>query len=137
MNHLQSLWNDTQAADEFSALPAGTYKCRLIAGQLSKASTGTPCFRLTFEALEGEYAGRRIWHSVWLTEAALPLAKRDLAKIGIATLAQLEQPIPQGLICELRVVLRVDNDGIEYNRVRALAVTGTEAPDPFAPTETN
>ncbi|MGB1885124.1 MAG: hypothetical protein ACPHUF_14565, partial [Gammaproteobacteria bacterium] len=40
-------------------------------------------FKLTFRVLEGEHEGRQFWHDVWLTAAALPMAKHDLAKLGI------------------------------------------------------
>jgi hypothetical protein len=76
-----------------------------------------------------------LWHNVWLTEAALPFAKRDLAKLGITNLEQLDQPVPQGVLCNVRISLRVDNQNNEFNRVRSFLVIGTEGPDPFRPEE--
>jgi len=38
---------------------------------------------------------------VWLTPAAMPFAKRDLGKIGITNLKQLEQPLVPNRICEV------------------------------------
>jgi hypothetical protein len=134
MNDLHELWNETEAAAEFAPVPADCYPCRLVAGQLGRSRHGTPVFRLTFEILEGEYDGRRIWHNVWLTEAAMPYAKRDLGKLGITSLKQLESPLPR-LRCEVTVALRRQDDGTEYNRVQTFTVSGTEAPDPFAPSE--
>ena len=90
---------------------------------------------MCFCVLEGEYKGRRFWHDIYLTEAALPMAKRDLAKLGVTTLAQLESPLPQGIRCKVKLALRRDDDGTEYNRVRTFTVEGIDPPeqDAFAP----
>lgn len=136
MNDLMSLWNETEAAQEYVPLPAGKYRCRLLSGQLAKTKKGTPCFRLLFEVLGGEHDGECLSYRVWLTPAAVPYAKRELKRIGITDFRQLDQPVPEGLICELTVALRQDIDGTEFNRVRTFAVVGTEAPDPFSPLET-
>ena len=63
------------------------------------------------------------------------MAKRDLAKIGIATTEQLERPLPAGIVVAARVALRKDDDGAEFNRVTRFDVVAVEtpAPDPFAP----
>jgi hypothetical protein len=81
-------------------------------------SKGTPGYKIEFKVIEGEHIGRHFWHDVWLTPAALPQAKRDLGKIGATDLAQLEQPLPRFIRVKAKVVLRRDDDGAEYNRVR-------------------
>jgi len=85
--------------------------------------------------LEGDYAERRFWLDVWLTEAALPMAKRDLGKLGVTSLAQLEQPLPAGIRCRVKLAVRKDDDGNEFNRVRSFEVVGLDEPEPdaFAP----
>lgn len=136
--NINDLWSTTAAADDFEALPSGTYTCRLISGELRKARTGTPEYSLRFKVLDGEHKGRQVWHSLYLTPAALPMAKRDLAKLGVTSLEQLEQPIPKGIRCKVRVVLRRDDDETERNRVRSFEVLGVDPPevDPFAPEPT-
>jgi hypothetical protein len=127
-------WHATDAAQEFDPLPPGTYLLRVIGGDLFNAPRkGTPGYRLTLEVAEGEYEGRRLWHDVWLSEAALPLAKRDLAKLGITDPAQLETPPPSGILIRARVALRHDDDGGEHNRLVRFEAAGVEPPDPFAP----
>ncbi|MBI2433925.1 MAG: DUF669 domain-containing protein [Candidatus Hydrogenedentes bacterium] len=132
---LQKAWDSTEAAADFSALPAGVYVARVIGGELTEARSGTPGYKLTFRVLEGEHAGRPIWHDLWLTPAAVPMTKRDLAKLGITRLEQLEQPLPAGIRCKLKVALRKDDNGDERNRVQHFEVTGIDsADDPdFAP----
>ncbi len=135
---LRSQWATTEAAGDFAPLPAGTYSTRILSGELSKAATGTPGYKLCFRVLEGEHAGRLLWHDIWLTAPALPMAKRDLAKLGVVTLDQLEAPLPPGIRCAVKVTLRQDDAGTQYNRVRSFEVTGIDAEPTadadFAPT---
>ena len=129
-------WDKTEAADDFAPLPSGTYVARIIGGELSTATTtGTPGFKLTFRVLEGGHTGRQFWHDVWLTPAALPMAKRDLAKLGVTSLDQLARPLPPGIRCKVRLVLRSDDNGEQVNRVRSFEVVGIDEPerDAFAP----
>lgn len=138
-DELRRKWNDTEAAEDFAPLPNGEYVARIIAAELFTGRTnGTPGYKLTFKVLEGDHAGRQFWHDIWLTPAALPMAKRDLGKLGIAGLEQLERPLPPGIRCSVKLVLRRDDDGSEYNRVRRFDVLGIDEPerDAFAPDDT-
>jgi hypothetical protein len=133
---LSRAWANTEAAEDFAPLPAGEYVARIVAGELFTSKTkGTAGYKLTFKVLEGPHQNRQFWHDVWLTPAALPMAKRDLAKLGVSALEQLERPLPPGIRCKVKLALRRDDDGAEYNRVRTFEVVGIDAPtaDPFAP----
>jgi hypothetical protein len=132
---LRSAWDTTQAASDFTPLPAGVYIARITSGELSTAKSGTPGYKLAFKVLEGEHAGRNFWHDVWLTPAALPLAKRDLSKLGVTSLEQLEKPLPPGIRCEAKLSLRKGDDGSEYNRLKTFEVLGIDPidDDDFAP----
>ncbi|MDA0284587.1 MAG: DUF669 domain-containing protein [Planctomycetota bacterium] len=136
--NIHDLWNSTTAADDFAPLPAGKYVCRLKSGELGTSRSGKPEFTLQFEVLEGDHTGRKVWHSLYLTQAALPMAKRDLGKLGIKSLEQLESPIPKGIRCAVQVARRKSDDGSEHNRVRSFEVLGIDPPevDPFAPGDT-
>src|SRR4051794_18521445 len=90
---LTSAWDSTEAAAELAPLPAGEYLCRCVKGELfTSKEKATPGYKLTLEVTEGEHAGRHVWHDFWLTRAALPMTKRDLEKLGVTHLEQLEQP---------------------------------------------
>lgn len=133
---VRKLWDRTEAADEFGALPAGEYVAHIVAGELETSRTkSTPGFKLTFRVLDGDHAGRQFWHDCWLTPAALPQTKRDLAKIGVTSLEQLEQPLPRFIRCKCKLALRKDDDGNERNRLKSFEVVGIDKPadDPFAP----
>ena len=132
-DRLRQSWDQTEAAGELAPLPPGEYTAHIIAGVLETGKTrGTPGYKLTFRVSEGEYIGRQFWHDIWLTEAALPMAKRDLAKIGVASLEQLELPLPRGIRCLCKLVLRKADDGAEFNQVRTFAVVGIDPPPPEA-----
>jgi len=136
-NAIASAWKNTEAAGELTPLPAGTYVARIVSGELATAKSGTPGYKLTFKVLEGEYAGRQFWHDIWLTIVAMPMAKRDLGKLGITSLEQLEQPLPPGIRCVVKLALRRGDDGTEYNRVRSFDVLSIDHPeqDAFAPVD--
>lgn len=137
--NLRDAWNRTEAAADFAPLPAGLYECHVHSVELFNARTGTPGVKIRFAVCEGEHAARALFHDCWLTPAALPQTKRDLAKLGISTLEQLESAVvPSGRIrCKVRVALRRDDDGTERNRVIRFDVLRVDEPerDPFAPTD--
>jgi hypothetical protein len=133
---ISNLWNSTETAEEFTTLPAGKYVCHLVDGELNNSSRkGTPGYKMTFQVIEGEHSGRKLWHDIWLTPASMRMAKRDLSRLGITSPQQLEQPVPRWLRCLVTVVLRRDDDGTERNAVKTFEVTGKDEPeaDPFAP----
>jgi len=116
-DELSRRFEETTAADEFAPLPKGTYSAEISSSELTNSTSGTPGFTLGFKVTEGEAKGRRLWHTLWLTPAAMPMTKRDLQKIGITKLDQLEHPVPPGIICRLTVVVRTDDDGESRNRI--------------------
>jgi hypothetical protein len=137
-NRLRQAWGETEAAEDFAPLPGGDYVARIIAGELCNShSKSTPGYKLTFKVIEGEYTGRQFWYDIWLTPAALPMAKRDLGKLGVTSLEQLDNPLPSGMRCAVKLVLRKDDDGSEYNKVRRFDVIRIDEPEPdaFAPAE--
>ena len=95
---IEKLWEVTTPAADLKPIPAGDYRCRISGGALFNSRAGTPGYKITLDVLDGEHAGRRVWHDIWLSEAALSMAKRDLAKLGVGSLAQLERPLPPGII---------------------------------------
>jgi hypothetical protein len=129
---LQRAWNETAAAAEFAPIPAGEYCFRIHSGELCSSKRGTPGYKVTLEVTEGELAGRRVWLDFWLTPAALPMTKRDLAKIGITRIDQLDRPLPLGILIKGKVALRKNDDGTESNRLVRFEFVGMEK-DPFEP----
>jgi len=126
-------WKETEAAKDLEPLPPGDYLFRILSGELFNAKSGTAGFKLALEVVEGEHEGRRAWHDIWLTPTALPLAKRDLAKIGVTDLEQLERPLPAGILIRARIALRKNDQGVEHNRVVRFESAGIEQGDAFEP----
>lgn len=130
---LKAQWDGTEAAGEMGPLPPGSYVCATLGGELFQAKTGTPGYRLTLRVADGPFSGRRVWHDLWLTAAALPMAKRDLAKLGINGPEQLERPLPAVFRLKVDVATKKDDDGNTGNRVRGFELLGIEPADEFAP----
>lgn len=132
---LAKQWHNTEAAKDLEPLPKGEYVFRILSGELFTSKQGTPGYKLVLEVTEGEQEGRRCWHDVWLTQAALPLAKRDLGKIGVTDLEQLERPLPAGILVRAKVALRKNDDGSENNRIVRFEPAGIEQGDAYEPTD--
>jgi hypothetical protein len=115
-------FSETEAAPEYAPIPKAAYIADVTSGELMKSGSGTPGFTLGFTIREGEHKDRHVWHTLWLTPAAMPMTKRDLAKLGVVSLDQLERPVPPGIVCRLFVVIRNDDDGKSYNRVTSYEV---------------
>lgn len=133
---IRDLWRNTEAASDFAPLPRGDYETSLDAIELrTSANKGTPSVCLTFRVLDGEYTNRKLWHDLYLTKAAMGITKRELLKLGIEELSQVEDGCPPGIVCNVRVVIQTDDDGTERNRVKSFAVLRIDEPerDPFAP----
>ena len=63
----------------------------------------------------------------------MPMSKRDLAKIGVTDLEQLEKPLPAGILIKGKLALRRNDDGNESNRLIRFEFIGIEPGDPFEP----
>lgn len=135
---IRDLWDSTAAAGEMGPLPAGNYSADIVKGELTASKTNsTPGYTLEFVVTEGEFLHRRFWHTCYLTPLAVPGTKRDLAKIGVSDLSQLDNPLPAIFHCSVRLVLHKDDQGEERNKIRQFAVTGfADKPrDAYAPTD--
>jgi hypothetical protein len=134
--NFDDLWNATDAAGERDPLPPGRYLCLVVNGELAESRTkATPSYKLTFEVVEPtDFAGRKLWHDLWLTPKALPTSKRDLAKLGIVRPDQLRQAPPAGMLADVRVALRTEDDGRQFNRVNGFEIIeGGTAPGTLDP----
>jgi hypothetical protein len=130
-DELARQFDEAEAAGDMLPLPRGEYRCRVTDGELVTSKGGTPGYAMTFTVDDGEGKGRKLWHTAWLTPAALPMTKRDLAKLGVTSLDMLENPLPAGFVCDVKVAVRADDDGVERNRVVSFNVVALLA-DPSA-----
>lgn len=138
LGDIESSWNSTKAAGEFDILPRGEYVADITHGEaIESRSNATPGYRLAFEVADGPYKGYRLWHECWFTPKAMPQTKRDLSKLGVTALEQLERPLPAVFRCKLKVTVRKDDNGDERNRIQRFDVVEVvqHQPDDFAPTD--
>jgi hypothetical protein len=94
-----------------------------VRGELNRGRTNG--YKVTFQVTEGDRRGCRCWKDFWLTGAALPMTKRDLAKFGITDLAQLERPLPEGITARVTVRLRMGDNNTQYNEIRSTVLPCT------------
>ena len=119
---LKRLYKETEAAPDPEPIPAGDYKARLVGGKMIRSTEkGTRGYRLAFEVVEGEYRGRRVWDTSWVTKDAMPTTKRKLEPLGIRDLDEILDPLPDNLFCTLKVTVRREDDGSLWNRVLTIS----------------
>jgi hypothetical protein len=129
MSEFQKSWDATEASAGLDPLPSGTYRCLVTDGRLfTSRANETPGFKVTFEVIDGPFAGRKAWHDIWLSSPALAMAKGELAKLGITSPDQLEQPLPPRLIADVKIVQRTADDGTMFNRVKTFKVIDRDVP---------
>jgi hypothetical protein len=122
----------SETAAENELLPAGWYPCELVDVSLDISKVkGTPSVVLSWKVVGESCTNRRVWQSLWLTDGAMSRTKRDLAKLGYATLDSLEDGLTARVMADVLVgERRDDDDGYEpRNEVRRFKVTGAEALD--------
>src|SRR5947208_2036222 len=103
---LQKAWAEAETAADLQPLPPGEYTAVVLSGELFNARSGTLGYKLVLEVVEGEHAGRKLWDDLWLTAAAMPMTKRDLGKIGVTDVEQLDSPLPAGMLVKVKVARR-------------------------------
>jgi hypothetical protein len=111
-----------QPAERFGALPAGEYDAVILDGRLAQSRNGTPSYKLTLRVTSGDFAGRRIWYNVWLTEAALPITGGALVELGLTDLEQLPSLPVKGIRCRVRLTQWKGDNGKTYNAVQSFEV---------------
>tara|TARA_B100001123_G_scaffold345962_1_gene394108 strand:+ start:998 stop:1522 length:525 start_codon:yes stop_codon:yes gene_type:complete len=136
LQEISDAWDNAEIAEEWGPLPAGKYVAEIISGELFNSATkNTPGYKLTFKVVEGEHAGRQFWNDLWLTEAAIPISKRDLGKLGMQAVEDTAIPLRHIFRCRVLLALRTDDDGSQFNRVKRFDVESVRdvEKDPFAP----
>lgn len=130
LDRLDEEFQRTEAASDGGVvLPAGTYVMRAVGRLKQSRIKQTNFFELELTVADGGRAGRKIWHAIWLTPDALPLARRDLDKLGIKSLKELRGTLPSWLL-EASVRVRVDDNGEQRNHIRRFKLLEVLPADP-------
>lgn len=77
-------WKNTAPAEDcnFEPIPEGDYSCIVIDAEMTKSSTDNIGLNVQFEVVEGEYEGRSVYHTFWITDNNIKFVKRDLEILG-------------------------------------------------------
>jgi len=131
----EKYFDESRRAAEIGPLPAGEYLADIITGEVKiDHTTGNRLYRLTFAVVESStFDGRRFCMDCWLTPAAKPQSLRDLTKIGITSLNQVEQPLSAIFRCKVRLAVRRDNSCEMRNRVQFFEVLEGSPLHPIPP----
>lgn len=132
-------WDEapSTAADQ-KLIPTGTYRCRVADGKLAESrQKATPSYKVTFEVIEGDHVGRKLFLDLWLSATALRISKPMLITLGFPERgANLRVPCPAlDAIAEVVVAMRADNQGRQWNEVRSFKIVEAAPADDFAPAD--
>jgi len=111
-----------EAANDYDVIPAGEYTANTLKVERFKSKNNTAGYKITYKIVEGEHKDRRLWSDHWRTPTAAPYTKRDMAKLGIFSDNDIEKA--EQYRVSLNVVVRMRDDGIEYNEVKSFRVLG-------------
>lgn len=121
---LKNSFREEDAEDiSFEPVPAGNYQAQIVASDLKVTSTGTGEYiSLTFEILDDEYAGRKIFCNLNIVnpnEQAVKIAKSQLKQIckaaGIEELEDTQEL--HGIPMRLAVKVRPPKNGYDAQNV--------------------
>jgi hypothetical protein len=119
-------WKEAQPAEEgsFDPIPPGNYDCIVVDAKLTESMSGNIGLNVQFEVLNGEYEGRYIYHTFWVTSKNIPYVKRDMGILGYSPNSAADLINAQRQIMSKKASLNVgqeEYDGRMRNKVRSFA----------------
>ncbi len=130
-----------EGVGDFTAIDPGTYKAHIIDSKMKDTQAGDGAFlELTWEVLEGECAGRRVWTRLNLknpSEQAVEIAQKHLTSICLACGIQgsiSDSAVLHSIPIMLRVIKKKSNSNYpEGNETKGYEpIGGAGAPSPAA-----
>jgi hypothetical protein len=128
MTGLRSKWTKTAPAADLTPIPKGEYVCTLDDIRPDESKKGTPRLKITISVAQGEYAGRKVFHDAYLSDAALPYTLRLLGKIGLDDLDAIDRGIPPGIMVRAWITLKTRDDGEQINEIKNWELAAVNAP---------
>jgi hypothetical protein len=104
---------------ESADLPPGTYTGTLIASRIVRSLRTKNVGVMLLWEIPRQVRAKRVWRTLWLSPAALPRTKRELARLGVRTLADLDNdpPVRPGALCRLVIAGKTSSDGCYESRI--------------------
>lgn len=119
-----------QTATSFEPLPEGTYTVRLTDVEARQSAKGNPNWSWTYEVVDGEFKGRRLWDNTSLVEAAHWRLKQVFDAYGVPADTDTDELVGQRvrLVVSQRVIPVGQRAGEVGNQVdRVLPLKGGDA----------
>jgi len=128
--------HEVEPSMEFEAIPAGRYPAVIVGSEMKRTKSGSGSFlELTFEIIEGEHKGRKLWSRLNLDNPNLltvEIAKAELSAICRAV--DVMQPDDSEQLHNIPLVItvkcKVRDDGEVVNEVKGYAKREVLTPDP-------
>ena len=127
MVQLNSHLDKYRTLDSYSPLPPGEYHVGIMASELKNTRSGGSMLSFTYEVMDGDYQGSRVWDNLNLwhnNPKTVEIAMRQLKSIATASGYPNPNYIPDsselhGLEMKVKLAIRRDGDGNEYQDIKA------------------
>jgi len=120
-------WKESQPAEEGSfdpLLPPGNYDCLVVDSHLTESMSGNIGLNVQFEALKGDFEGRYLYHTFWVTTKNIPYVRRDMGILGYSPSSASDLINAQKQIMNRKASLNVgqeEYDGRMRNKIRSFS----------------
>ena len=133
-------FSDVKELGSYTCPPAGTYACKVVKATEGQTTKGTAKIDISFEIVEGEFAGCRIYDGFFFTEKAYPRLKTVFNVLGLNAGGKItiseEKLLGKTCMIETEVDEYVDSKGQDRQKAKA-TYNGYKAwaPEPLKPGE--
>ena len=135
-NDIGKRFDQVEAAPALQdVLPRGAYEADWVGISVGENRNGKPRIVLSFDVIDDDFLGTKLWLDLYLTPPAMACTKRELVKLDIEKSEDWKRPVPHWLRCSVKVIVETGDDGKQRNKITDFKVISydCETPDPFAP----
>jgi hypothetical protein len=127
---------EAQETQNYEALPADTYTVRLLSVDPKESANGNPAWSWTYEVVEGDHKGRRLWDYTSLVDAALWRVKAVFDAFGTPPDTDTDELLGKQvrLVVSQRVIPTGKRQGEIGNQIDRVLPAKTGAPAAASPT---
>ena len=104
-------WDEVNEAQNFTLIPEGSYTCKVTDVEEKTSSNDNEMWNVTWEVLDGEFAGRKVFDRVMFTEKSLPRCKLMCAALGMDMRGRVN--LTPELLLGRSCILHVEEDEYE------------------------
>lgn len=120
---------DFSSVKGFDPVPEGTYVARIEKAEEKTSKAGNPMIQVTYEIIDGDQSGRKVFESYPLMENVLWKLQQLLTSLGIDAMSDLELDLNSDLLGK---VVSLDVTITQYNGKESNSIKShSEAPIEF------